>query len=49
MMMPLVIDQFRNRNKIKLNPDASRFINRLVVTEYMNEFASGSTRGAHTW
>jgi type I restriction enzyme R subunit len=49
MMMPLVIDQFRNRNKIKLNPDASRFINRLVVTEYMNEFASGCTRGAHTW
>jgi type I restriction enzyme, R subunit len=49
MMMPLVIDQFRNKNQIKLNPDASRFINRLVVTEYMNEFASGSTRGAHTW
>ena len=49
MMMPLVIDQFRNKNKIKLNPDASRFINRLVVTEYMNEFASGSTRGTHTW
>lgn len=49
MMMPLVIDQFRNRNNINLNPDASRFINRLVVTEYMNEFASGSTRGAHTW
>lgn len=53
MMMPLVIDEFGNRHKIKLNPDASRTINQLVVAEYMNEFIAGSrtgTRtGAHTW
>jgi type I restriction enzyme R subunit len=53
MMMPLVIDEFGNRQKIKLNPDASRTINQLVVAEYMNEFIAGSrtgTRtGAHPW
>jgi type I restriction enzyme, R subunit len=49
MMMPLVIGQFKTRQKINLNPDASRYINRLVVTEYMNEFSSGRTTGAHAW
>ncbi|ODU49452.1 MAG: restriction endonuclease subunit R [Thiobacillus sp. SCN 63-374] len=49
MMMPLVIDEFQTRQKIKLNPDASRTINRLVVTEYMNEFATGKHTGAPTW
>lgn len=49
MMMPLVIDEFQTRQKIKLNPDASRTINRLVVTEYMNEFASGTRTGAPNW
>ncbi|MFP5482980.1 MAG: type I restriction endonuclease subunit R, partial [Gammaproteobacteria bacterium] len=49
MMMPLVIEEFQTRQKIKLNPDASRTINRLVVTEYMNEFASGKSTGAPTW
>ena len=48
MMMPLVIDEFGNRQKIKLNPDASRTINRLVVNEYMNEFIAGSRTGTHT-
>ncbi len=45
MMMPLVIGEFKNRQNIKLNPDASRTINRLVVAEYMNEF----TTGVRTW
>ncbi|WP_260292477.1 type I restriction endonuclease subunit R [Sedimenticola hydrogenitrophicus] len=49
MMMPLVIEQFQNQQKIKLNPDASRTINRLVVAEYTNEFASGKRTGAPTW
>jgi len=47
MMMPLLIDQFQNKNKIKLNPDSCRLVNRLVVGEYLHEFASGSTGGAH--
>ena len=49
MMMPLVIGEFQTSQNIKLNPDASRTINRLVVTEYMNEFASGKRTGARTW
>jgi type I restriction enzyme R subunit len=49
MMMPLVIGEFQTRRKIKLNPDASRTINQLVITEYMNEFTSGNRTGAHTW
>lgn len=49
MMMPLVIDQFKTQQKINLNPDTSRYINQLVVAEYMNEFASGRTTGARTW
>jgi len=49
MMMPLVIGQFKTQQKINLNPDASRYINKLVVAEYMNEFTSGSTTGAHAW
>ena len=49
MMMPLVIGEFQNRQKIKLNPDASRTINRLVAAEYINEFASGNRTGVHAW
>ncbi len=49
MMMPLVISEFKTRQKINLNPEISRYINHLVVTEYMNEFASGSTRGERAW
>ena len=48
MMMPLVIGEFQTRQKIKLDPDASRTINHLVVSEYMNEYASGSRTGART-
>jgi type I restriction enzyme, R subunit len=45
MMMPLVIKQFQTNQKINLNPDASRYINHLVVAEYLNEFNTG----ARTW
>ena len=44
-MMPLVIKRFMNEQKIKLNADASRYINRLVVAEYLKEFNTG----ARTW
>lgn len=37
-MMRLVIDQFKNKNKINLNAESSKYINNLVVTEYINEF-----------
>jgi type I restriction enzyme R subunit len=49
MMMPLVIGEFQTRQKIKLNPDASRAINQLVVTEYRNEFATGNRTGVQAW
>lgn len=49
MIMPMVIDEFQNRQKITLDPDAAKTINQLVVAEYMNEFASGNRAGARTW
>lgn len=42
LIMPLVISQFKTQNKINLDADASRYINALVVREYMNEFNNGS-------
>lgn len=44
-MMPLVINQFRNKHNIKLDPAASHYINNLVVAEYIKEFNTG----ASTW
>lgn len=41
MMMPMVINQFKNEQKIALDAETSRYINNLVVREYMNEFNSG--------
>lgn len=41
-MMPLVINRFMNEQQIKLNPDASRYINHLVVAEYLKEFNTGN-------
>ncbi|MFZ1292075.1 MAG: type I restriction endonuclease [Melioribacteraceae bacterium] len=38
MMQKIVINQFLNQNKIKIDADTSRFINSLVVKEYINEF-----------
>lgn len=49
MMMPIVIGEFQTHRKIKLNPDASRTINQLVVTEYRNEFSSGNRTGVQAW
>ena len=44
-MMPLVIKRFKAEQNIQLNADASRYINHLVVAEYMKEFNTGS----RTW
>jgi type I restriction enzyme R subunit len=41
-MMPLVIARFMKEQHIKLNADASRYINHLVVAEYLKEFNTGS-------
>lgn len=41
-MMPLVISRFIDQQQIKLNADASRYINHLVVAEYLKEFNSGA-------
>lgn len=45
LMMPLVIDHFKTQQKINIDADASRYINNLVVKEYMNEF----NNGVRTW
>ncbi len=47
MMMPIVIDKFKNQQKISLTAQATRTINNFVVAEYMREF--GSHAGAHKW
>jgi type I restriction enzyme R subunit len=41
-MMPLVISRFMDQQQITLNPDASRYINHLVVAEYLKEFNTGA-------
>ncbi len=38
MMQRLVIEQFANKNKISLNLETSKYINGLVVKEYIDEF-----------
>lgn len=42
MMMPSVIEEFRSKQKIMINPDVSRFINGLVTREYLEEFKAGA-------
>jgi type I restriction enzyme R subunit len=55
MIQPIVIGEFYTRQNIKLTPDATRAINHLVVSEYMNEFSAGSrtssnyNAGAQSW
>ena len=41
-MMPRVISRFIDQQQIKLNADASRYINHLVVAEYLQEFNTGA-------
>lgn len=43
-MMPLVINRFMTQQQIKLNGDASRYINHLVVAEYLKEFNTGARK-----
>ena len=38
MMAGLVVDQFKNRQNIDLNAQTTKFINQLVVQEYIDEF-----------
>ncbi|MBV1790603.1 DEAD/DEAH box helicase family protein [Marinobacterium sp. D7] len=44
-MMPLVIRRFKGEQNIQLNADTSRYINHLVVAEYLKEFSTG----VRTW
>ena len=37
-MMRLIIEQFKNKNNFALNAESSKYINTLVVNEYINEF-----------
>ncbi len=37
-MIKIVIQEFKIKQKLPLNAEASKYINRLVVKEYMNEF-----------
>lgn len=41
-MMPLVLNRFHKEQRFKLNADTSRYINHLVVSEYIKEFNTGS-------
>ena len=38
IIMPLMIQQFKNTHKIPLDAPSSKYINALIVKEYMNEF-----------
>lgn len=44
-LMPSVINRFMKEQNIKLNPKVSRYINHLIVTEYLKEFNTGD----RTW
>jgi len=38
LMIKTVIEQFKNKHKIPLDAESSKYINKLVVKEYVNEF-----------
>ncbi len=38
LMIQLVIRKFMKENKVPLKPDSTKFINKLIVKEYMDEF-----------
>ena len=42
VMMPNIIKRFKNEQNIALNPTTTRYINQLVVNEYLKEFNGGS-------
>lgn len=42
VMMPNIIKRFKNEQNIALNPTTTRYINKLVVNEYLKEFNGGS-------
>lgn len=42
VMMPNIIKRFKNEQNISLNPTTTRYINELVVNEYLKEFNGGS-------
>jgi type I restriction enzyme R subunit len=44
MMIGTVIDQFKNKHSIPLDADSAKYINELVVKEYISEF-----NGVITW
>jgi type I restriction enzyme R subunit len=41
-MIKLLIDQFKNQQKIDINAEMSKYINNLIVKEYINEY-NGAT------
>ncbi|BCN92769.1 type I restriction-modification system endonuclease [Thiomicrorhabdus immobilis] len=41
-MMPLVLNRFYKEQQIKLNADTSKYINQLVVAEYLKEYNTGA-------
>ena len=43
-MIRLVIDQLKNKHKFQINAEASKYINKLVVDEYINEY-----NGVYKW
>ena len=38
MLLRLIVEQFQNLHHLPLTPDSTRFINALVMQEYLNEF-----------
>lgn len=41
MVMKKIIEEFKKKNQIHLNAENTRFINKLVVQEYLNEYRGG--------
>lgn len=44
MIMPMVIKKFKTEQKVDLDVDSSKYINNLVVKEYMDEFNNGERK-----
>jgi type I restriction enzyme R subunit len=39
-MTQILIEQFKNKNKIPLDAVSTKYINGLIVKEYLNEFTN---------